>query len=142
MDIYNLFNFKHFSGLSFHDSHDYDFYMKSLHLSASTADELGYGNIPGDDGPGDVRKQGVEYVPMEWTASLDKISDPRANAIYYNASTEKYMQYLNNEWAEVSKSRIDKIKDDKAYIDMPNQTYFTFLNPRSTFFGLTINYNF
>ncbi|MBC8180778.1 TonB-dependent receptor [candidate division KSB1 bacterium] len=142
MDIYNLFNFKHFSGVSFHDSHDYNFYMKSLHLPADIGDELTYGNIPGSDGPGDVRNQGVEYVPMEWTATIEKIGDPKARAIYYAADTKKYMQYSENEWTEVSKSRVNQVLDDKAYIDMPNQTYFTFLNPRSVFFGLTLSYNF
>ena len=116
--------------------------MKSLHLPADIGDELAYGNIPGDDGPGDVRKQGVEYVPMEWTATIDNISDPKARAIYYAADTKKYMQYSDNEWAEVSKSKLNQVLDDKAYIDMPNQTYYTFLNPRSLFFGITLNYNF
>ncbi|MDW7679110.1 MAG: TonB-dependent receptor, partial [bacterium] len=142
MDIYNVFNFKHFSGVSFHDSHDYDFYMKSLHLPGSISDELGYGNIPGNDQPGDYRKQGVEFVPMEWTASLDRVSNPRERAIYYDASTKKYMEYRSDQWSEVSKSRIDQIIADKAYIDMPNQTYFTFLNPRSLFFGVMLTYNF
>jgi len=142
MDIYNIFNFKHFSGVSFHDSHDYDFYMKSLHLPGSISDELGYGNIPGNDQPGDYRKQGVEFVPMEWTASLDRVSNPRERAIYYDSSTKKYMEYRSDQWSEVSKSRIDQIIADKAYIDMPNQTYFTFLNPRSLFFGVMLTYNF
>jgi len=141
LDVYNLFNLKHFSGLSFHDSHDYEFYMKSLHLPASIADELGYGNIPGHDKPGDYRRHGVEYVPMEWVASIDKVSNPSSRAIYYDASTKQYLQWSDG-WQEVSKSRIKKVLDDKAYIDMPNQTYFTFLNPRSTFFGISISYNF
>ena len=143
LDIYNVFNIKYFSGLSFSDSHDYEFYMKSLHLPTSITDELGYGCIPGKDKPGDVRKQGVEYVPMEWTGSIDNITNPVSRAIYYDASTKKYMQYDEiNGWYEVTKSRIEQVLKNKAYIDMPNQTYFTFLNPRSFFFGFTLSYNF
>jgi hypothetical protein len=145
VDINNLFNFKYFSRESFYDSFDYDFYMKSLHLPRGLADELEYGNIPGDDNPGDYRKVGVEYVPMEWTRdeeSLALVRDPSPRAIYYVNSTGQYVEYRNNEWVQVDKSRLDRIMDDKAYIDMPNQTYFTFLDPRSIFFGLSITYNF
>lgn len=144
-DISNLLNFKYFSRESFYDSFDYDFYMKSLHLPRDIADELQYGNIPGDDNPGDTRKTGVDFVPMEWVKNMDNlnnISDPSSRAIYYVASTEKYMEYNNGGWGEVNKSRLDKVLDDKAYIDNPNQTYFTFLNPRSIFFGITLNYRF
>ncbi len=142
MDVYNLFNLKTFSGESFTDAHDYNFYMKSLHLPSDITDELGYGNIPGEDKIGDVRKEGVDYQPMEWTADLDKVSDPNARAIYYDASAKKYMQYLNDTWGEASQGVVDKALDDKAYIDMPNQTYFTYLSPRSIFFGFTLSYNF
>ena len=142
MDVFNLFNIKHFSWSSFHDSHDYNFYMYSLHLPASISNELGYGNIPGDDRPGEYRKEGVEYQPMEWVAEVSRITEPNARAIYYDASTKKYMHYSEGEWVEVDKGKIQEILDSKAYIDMPNQTFFTFLNPRSIFFGLTINYRF
>ncbi len=40
----------------------------------------------------------------------------------------------------VPEPKIKKLLDDKAYIDMPNQTHFTFLNPRSVFFGITIDF--
>jgi len=142
MDIYNLFNFRYFSGVSFSDFYDYQYYMKSLHLPASVADPLGYGNIPGDDQPGDYRKEGVEYVPMEWTASTEDLLNPNPRAIYYDAKTKRYMQWVNDQWVEVEKARIDKILEDKAYIDMPNQTFITFLNPRSIFFGITLSWHF
>ena len=142
VDIYNLFNFKHFSWASFSDAYDFDYYMKSLHLPKEIADPLGYGNIPGNDRPGDFRDEGVEYQPMEWVPDINNLTDPNPRVIYYDAKTEKYMQYVDGEWVEVDHDRIKKILDTKAYIDMPNQTYFTFLNPRSVFFGLTINYRF
>ena len=142
MDVFNVFNIKNFSGYSFSDFHDYNFYMRSLHLPKEIGDQLGYGNIPGDDQPGDYRKEGVEYVPMEWVASVDKVNDPDSRVIYYDASTETYMQYSDNQWRKVSDSRIKEILDNKAYIDMPNQSFFTFLNPRSVFFGITLTYHF
>lgn len=142
MDIYNVFNFKHFSNLSHVNVYDRNYYMQSLHLPASIADELGYGNIPGSDRPGDYRKAGVEYQPMEWVANYQTLADPNPRAIYYDAATKQYMEYANDAWQEVDKGKLNKILDDKAYIDMPNQTSFTFLNPRSTFFGISVNYNF
>ena len=139
-EINNLFNLRQFSGVSFYDGFDYDYYMKSLHLPAEVTDELGYGNIPGDDQPGDYRDEGVEYVPMEWTSHVSNVTHPNERAVYYDASTQKYMQYSNGSWSEVPSDRLNKILETKAYIDMPNQTYFTFLNPRNIFFGLTFTF--
>jgi hypothetical protein len=79
---------------------------------------------------------------MEWVANYQTITEPNSRAIYYDANTKKYLEYVNEGWQEVDKGRLNKILDDKAYIDMPNQTSFTFLNPRSIFFGLSVNYNF
>ena len=138
--LIKLLSFKYFSNASFYDVHDYNFYMKSLHLPTSTADELQYGNIPGDDGPGDYRKTGVDYVPMEWIANADNIDSWNASAIYYNASTKKYLKYVNDEWVEQSDSQMKQILDDKAYIDMPNHTYFNFLDLRRIFFGITLTF--
>ncbi len=141
-EIDNLLNLEQFSQYGFYDIHDYNYYMKSLHLPAGTGDKLGYGNIPGEDGPGDVRKEGVAFQPIEWITDVNNMTNPSLRAIYYDAGTKKYMQYQNNQWTEVSKSKMDQVLDDKAYIDMPNQTFFTFLNPRSAFFGFTLSYRF
>ena len=141
MDIYNALNIKRFSGLSFSDSHDYNFYMQSLHLPAGVTDKLGYGNIPGNDNPGDYRDEGVPYQPMEWTSGVKNVTNPNSKVIYYDASTKKYMQYQNNSWVNADDKLVKDILDKKAYIDMPNQTFFTFLNPRSIFFGLTVSFH-
>ena len=61
--------------------------------------------------------------------------------IYYDASRKDYYEYDNGDWVSVSKSRIDKILDDKAYIDMPNQTFNNFLSPRDVFVGMTISFD-
>jgi hypothetical protein len=153
VDVYNLFNLKYFGGrkyeggldntyCGFTDAYDYDYYMKSLHLPADKAKELDYGNIPGDDNPGDYRQPGVKYQPMFWTADVTTYKNPKDGVIYYDAATKKYMEFVDNEWQQVEKKRINKIIDTKAYIDMPNQTFLTFLNPRDIFFGLTLSYHF
>ena len=108
-DISNLFNYKymHPDGDGFVDGNDYNAYMKSLHFPAEIGDPLGYGNIPGNDRPGDYRTG--PYIP--W--------DP-------NASDSQ-----KAEWEE-----------NKSYIDMPNQEFFTFLNPRDVFWGLKLSFDF
>ena len=59
---------------------------------------------------------------------------------YYETSTSRYMEYANNAWQPVEKARLDKLLKNKAYIDMPNQTYFNFLYPRQIFFGITVSF--
>ncbi len=141
-DITNLFNHKDFSGVSFEDNFDYEFYMKSLHLPEDVAGPLGYGNIPGDDNPGDYREEGVAYQPMEWVRDVSTLTTPSERAIYYEARTKRFLEYRNNEWRQVDQGRLDQIIEDKAYIDMPNLTYFTFLNPRSAYLGVQLNFRF
>ena len=51
------------------------------------------------------------------------------------------MQYSNDAWSEVNNGKMDKILKDKAYINMPNQTYFNFLNPRQIFFGIRTSFD-
>jgi hypothetical protein len=70
------------------------------------------------------------------------LSNPSGRAIYYNYNTEQYMRLIDGQWTLVDKKTIDEIIDTKAYIDMPNQTYYTFLNPRDVFFGMTISFDF
>jgi hypothetical protein len=141
-DIFNVFNFKTFSGVSFVDGFDYDYYMKSLHLPEEIGDQLGYGNIPGDDNPGDYRATGAEYQPMEWTKDVASIDVPHPRVIYWDATSRQYMRYVDDTWKAVSGGEMDKILEDKAYIDMPNLSYYTFLNPRQVFFGISLIYRF
>ena len=116
--------------------------MKSLHLPEDLGNQLGYGNIPGDDNPGDYRATGAEYQPMEWTKDVNNIDVPHPRVIYWDATTRQYMRYVDDDWTVVSGSEMDKILEDKAYIDMPNLTYYTFLNPRQVFFGISLTYRF
>jgi outer membrane receptor protein involved in Fe transport len=145
LDVYNVFNFKLFSEAAFYDKYDHDYYMYSLHLPENIAGKLGtnYPNIPGSDEPGDVRKKGVSFAPIEWVATVERLPSKPASTLrevyYYVAESEQYMEYSDGVWQEASAKRIDEVLETKAYIDMPNQTYFTFLNPRDIFFGLRIS---
>ncbi len=75
----------------------------------------------------------------------------KERAIYYGRLNDgemihdvDYWEYTGEgdeaHWSAVSSSRMDKIIDEKAYIDMPNQTSFNFLNPRQIFFGVQITF--
>jgi len=119
----------------FWDFHDYSAYMESLHLSESDA----YDNIPGDDKIGDYRKEGVAYQPIEFYN--ERLESGEAGVIYYDRNTDQYLEYVDDSWQGVDKGRMNKILDDKAYIDMPNMTSFHFLNPRAVFFGLRISFD-
>ncbi len=103
-DINNLFNYKYMTTYGFFDNNDYLAYMKSLHLPSEIGDPLKYGNIPGNDVPGDYRSG--PYIP--W--------DPNA------------AEGLKDVW-----------RKNKSYIDMPNQEFLTFLNPRDIFWGLKLS---
>lgn len=138
VDIDNAINVKRLSLAGFYDFEDRLSYYESLHLPESSA----YNNIIGDDLVGEFRELDVDYQPLENTQSLQniQIDDVQLNAIYYERSSGSYYEFLEGEWMEVSQNRMNKILDEKAYIDMPNQTSFNFLNPRQIFFGLTVSY--
>jgi hypothetical protein len=144
VDVYNVLNIKYMNNrrAGFRNLDDYDTYMKSLHLPSDLVKEFDtYGNIPGDDTPGDYRDPGVNFQPLEYAKSLQAITNPNTRAYYYEAASGKYYQWSGSDWARVSDSRIEEVLDDKAYIDMPNLSYMTFLNPRNVFFGFKFNIN-
>jgi len=116
--------------------------MYSLHLPKSQYDKLGYKGVPGDDKPGVYRDDDVEFQPIEAVSDPVSLSNPSTVAIYYNYNTEQYMKLVDGQWTLVDKKTIDEIIDTKAYIDMPNQSYYTFLSPRDIFFGMTISFDF
>ena len=110
--------------------------MQSLHLPSNTA----YDNIPGEDRIGSYRKDGVAFQPIEQSGNVTSITKPNSAVIYYDKSTSKYMNYVNGSWSEVEGGRMQQILDDKAYIDMPNNSSFDFLNPRQIFFGINVSF--
>ena len=137
MEISNLLNNKRLSGAGFYDIYDQDYYLSSLHLPKSNA----YDNIPGDDRIGDYRKTGVEYQPIESVGNINDVTNPSNRAIYYERTSAKYYKFIDGQEVEVNNKTMKKILDDKAYIDMPNNTSFNFLNPRQIFFGLNLSFN-
>jgi outer membrane receptor protein involved in Fe transport len=138
MEVRNLFNFKRLSGAGFYDVEvDQYNYLASLHLPESKA----YNNIPGNDRIGDYRKHGVEYQPIEQIGNINNVTNPNIKAIYYDRSSGIYYKFVDGVSEEVDKKTMDKILDDKAYIDMPNNTSFNFLNPRQIFYGINISFN-
>ncbi len=119
-------------------------YLNSLHLPKSDV----YDNIPGNDKVGDYRKPGVDWQPMVWQNTVAGTTAPNDyRAIYYESSTGKYWHVVDDDqgarmWTEVSKAAIDKVLNDKAYIDMPNASTFWFLDPRRVFFGVRVSFDF
>jgi hypothetical protein len=136
MDITNVLNLKQLTTYGFTIGTDYEDYMKSLHLPEYF--NQFYGNIPGDDQPGDVRKTGVAFQPMVYADDLTKISsaDRHARPLYYQALDGQYYQWVSGAWQLADQALVDKTLETKAYIDMPNQDWFNFLNPRAFYFGV------
>ena len=137
IDVRNLLNTKRLSGASFYDAYDQLYYFQSLHLPSSRA----YDNIPGDDRAGEYRKEDVQYQPIETRGVIDPATQTGdAGVIYWERASGKYMEYKDGAWSDVESSRMQKILDDKAYIDMPNNSSFNFLNPRQLFFGINLSF--
>jgi outer membrane receptor protein involved in Fe transport len=140
VDIGNLLNRREMSLVNFGGtSNDRNEYFESLHLPASTA----YDNITGNDRVGDYRKIGVDYQPMLWRGKINFNTDAGdEGVIYYDKTTSRYVEYsTNGGWQDVSQAKLDQVNKDKAYIDMPDITSFTFLNPRQIFFGLRVSFD-
>jgi len=143
VDVSNLFNFRYFPGTyGFFGNYDYDNYMKSLHMPdfpEQFRSLISYVNVPGEDRPGAVRKEGVTYQPIvavKLLTDLDKAENQHARPFYYVAENGQYYQFVNGQRQAVDPGKLEQVLDDKAYIDMPNQEAFTFLNPRNIFYGI------
>ena len=149
VDVSNVLNTKRMWGGSFNGSQDYENYMRSLHLPEETFEALEdgapYGFIPGSDRPGDVREEGVEFVPIEVVGSLPEAGMARTmnryGPLYYVEGEEAYYVW-NDEgetFEEADPVRVAQVLEDKAYIDMPNMRALTFLYPRQVTFGIRIS---
>jgi len=130
MDINNVLN-----TLRLSTTNDQE-YMKSLHLPTSPD----YNNIPGDDKVGNYREPGVAYQPME--NGVDFTQAGLKGVIYYQGSSGNYYEYVNSQWQQVEQGRLNRILEDKAYVDMPNADTYWFLDPRRVYFGLKVSFNF
>jgi len=145
MDVDNLFNLKYlyrYAGFT-EGMRDWENYMQSLHLpedAFSVLDNPPYPYIPGNDRPGDYIKAGATFQPIEVVSELPAggPETKRQTAWYYNTNDQSYNHWENGSWTTVSQSDVNQVLDDKAYINMPNETTFTFLNPRMIFFGIRL----
>lgn len=155
VDIYNVLNIKRLSFAGFYDGTDYLDYMKSLHFSENTEgiEYFSYVNVPGHDQVGDYRKAGVDFVPIVARSDANSVYNPNGDYLYYFANSlpgdngssihgKGYYRYdeVNGTWYQEDQKRVDQILKDKAYIDMPNFQYFTFLNPRNIFWGIKLSF--
>ncbi|GMQ81369.1 MAG: hypothetical protein BMS9Abin05_0800 [Rhodothermia bacterium] len=137
IDVFNLLNTRRLSFAGFVDGNDQNAYLRSLHLPES--DDYST-NIPGDDKIGEFRSYGVEYQPMVRIPSRDGVSLPDPGIIYFEFDTKQYIEFRDGTWVAADRGNVDKVLDDKAYIDMPNQNFLTFLNPREIYFGVRITF--
>ncbi len=124
MDVSNLFNYKYMTGGGFvpNDNNDYLAYMRSLHLPQDVFSDYtknpdgsintGYSNAA----------DGVTYVFGD-----DVPGDSRVGP--YHAWDPNADEATKAEWSK-----------NKSYIDMPNQTFLTYLNPRDIFWGLKLTF--
>ena len=149
VDVTNVFNLRQMywrrgGGLE-EGEWDMRDYFRSLHLPEF--DELffeeynpGYDWVPGDDQPGDYRKAEVAFDPIYAVRDLASVATIRDGALYYDLSQKTYMTHTNGQWVAADQARVDQVLEDKAYIDMPNEAYFGFLNPRNVFLGLRLTF--
>lgn len=141
-DVSNLFNRRNFNPFNSGSINGTDYldYMESLHLPSDVLEEIGLSSqrVPGSDRPGDYRPSNVEYVPIEVSQSLPVQGNTRA--LYYNTTEAKYYQWDGSTFVDADKGFVNKVLDDKAYINMPNQRYFNFLDPRTIRFGVRFSF--
>jgi hypothetical protein len=94
MDVNNLFNNKYMDyRAGFVDAKDWDAYMQSLHLPDDIVGQFSYGNIPGDDTPGDIRTG--PYIPWDENASDSQKEEWRKNKSYIDMPNLSYAAFLN-----------------------------------------------
>ena len=135
-DVYNALNRQEmalFYGAV--DGNDRNDYLGSLHFPESPD----YSNIPGDDVVGDFRPEDVAYQPMTSVQTRSALELPDPGTIYYERETGSYLVYRDGAWADADAARVGEVLETKAYIDMPNQSYLNFLNPRDIFFGIRVS---
>ena len=163
-DIQNLLNLKYMyfspynpSGGPFESiptSTDWDNYMTSLHMPTEfwgevSEDEMTYNNITGDDRPGTYRDRDVDFVPIEIIATSANLPATEDLPALIQTGDVLYYVHDSGDWfhwngsgglVPASASFVDQVKDDKAYIDMPNEWHRTFLNPRTISVGVRVSF--
>ena len=140
LDVDNVFNIKNLSTTGTTGAIDWqDNYINSLHLFWEE------GIYQGDDKIGDYNTYG-EYVPIESYADIySDVSDPLERVLYHNKADgtdkgESFYRWDGSGFVLQDKGTVEELYDEKAYIDMPNLTSMTFLNPRTFRLGVTVSF--
>ncbi|MCF7832616.1 MAG: TonB-dependent receptor [Candidatus Marinimicrobia bacterium] len=141
-DISNVLNTRWYSNVAYYDTYDYYDYMYSLHFPAEVGDPLDYGNIPGEDRPGDYRDLGVDYVPMTYVEDISTFTNGKDGILYFNDADDDYYVFTNGVFLPENNATVEQVLKDKAYINMPAFEALTFLNPRNIFFGVNVSFDF
>lgn len=127
---------------------DYNAYMTSLHLPRNAfknlaENEIPYLFIPGNDRPGDFRKEGVAFVPIHIVRNQRLLppspTDDRTE-LYYIHDSATYLQFVDGNWQSANPNLVAQVLKDQAYIDMPDKNNQTFLNPRSINLGVRFSF--
>ena len=89
------------------------------------------------------RRFNVSRPGQCWVSDITYISNPSERPIYFDSATDRFVQWTESSgWQNVSQSFYDDVINNKQYIDMPNQGFYVFLNPRDIFIGINISYDF
>lgn len=145
IDISNVFNIRHLrrrGNFVGEGGRDWEYYMQSLHLSNDIwgdQETKPYPYITGNDEPGDFRKPGVEFQPIEVVKKIDGVKQPSGHPLYYEQDSDQYMQWRNGSWQKADKELVESTLKTKAYINMPNLRFLNFLNPRRARFGIRLS---
>ncbi len=137
VDIFNTLNTRRLSFNGFIDGNDQLSYLRSLHLPESDDYQT---NIPGNDKIGAYRSSDVVYQPMQRISQRESITAPKEGVIYWEFDSRQYLVYQDGSWGEADSQVVDQVIKDKAYIDMPNQSFLTFLDPRDIYWGIRLSF--
>ena len=147
VDVTNVLNLRHLRRYdNWQGEFDWNFYMESLHLPGDVFGDhdAPYDFVPGDDRPGDFRKSGVAFVPIEVVRTLPEAGETRTmgryGPLYYVGAEEAYYIWdaQGETFERADPDKVQQVLDDKAYIDMPNLEFLNFLNPRQVRLGMRI----
>ena len=149
-DVANVLNLRHLNwGGAFleRQGDDQGDYLRSLHMPADIFDQLPEGSakpylwVPGNDRPGTFRDWDVEFQPIEAKATLPDAPDAGYERGWIWAEDEdEFYRWTNGTWEIVPGNEVDRVLEDKAYIDMPNHRFNSFLNPRRVTFGVRVSF--
>ncbi|MDD3966500.1 MAG: TonB-dependent receptor [Candidatus Marinimicrobia bacterium] len=140
LDIDNIFNIKNLSSTGSTGSLDWqDDYINSLHLFWEE------GIFNGNDKIGDYNTYG-EFVPIESHGNIfTQVGQPLDNVLYHNqadgeARDESFYRWDGAQFVLQDEATVEELYKKKAYIDMPNLTSMTFLNPRTFRIGIAVTF--